>query len=68
MLDKSRFWQSHATTVLNERQIKVLNRLADSAGEAFEHRKPGQIYFLSRPLDTYATSFAFEHSIPSFVK
>ncbi len=37
VLDKSRFWQSHAATVLNERQIKVLNRLLDSAGEAFEH-------------------------------
>jgi Fic family protein len=36
VLDKSRFWQKHATTVLNERQIKVLNRLLDSAGEAFE--------------------------------
>jgi len=36
VLGKSRFWQRHATTVLNERQIKVLNRLLDSAGEAFD--------------------------------
>lgn len=36
VLSKSRFWQRHATTVLNERQIKVLNRLLDTAGEAFE--------------------------------
>lgn len=37
VLEKTRFWQHHATTVLNERQIKVLNRLLDSAGEAFEN-------------------------------
>ena len=37
VLEKSRFWQRHATTVLNARQIKVLNRLLDTAGEAFEH-------------------------------
>jgi len=36
VLDKSRFWQRHATTVLNQRQIKVLNRLLDTAGEVFE--------------------------------
>jgi len=36
VLEKSRFWQRHATTVLNQRQIKVLNRLLDTAGEAFE--------------------------------
>jgi Fic family protein len=36
VLEKSHFWQRHATTVLNERQIKVLNRLLDTAGEAFE--------------------------------
>jgi Fic family protein len=36
VLDKTRFWRRHATTVLSERQIKVLNRLLDSAGEAFE--------------------------------
>lgn len=35
VLDKSRFWQRHATTQLNERQVKVLNRLLDSAGEEF---------------------------------
>ena len=37
VLDKTRFWQRHATTVLSERQIKVLNRLLDTAGEEFEH-------------------------------
>ena len=35
MLIKATFWQRHATTVLNERQIKVLNRLLDTAGEEF---------------------------------
>jgi len=37
VLGKARFWQRYATTALNERQIKVLNRLLDSAGEEFEH-------------------------------
>lgn len=32
---KARFWQAHAQTVLNERQVKVLNRLLDLAGEEF---------------------------------
>lgn len=36
VLAKARFWQRHATKVLNERQIKVLNRLLDTAGEEFE--------------------------------
>ena len=36
VLMKTTFWQRHATTVLNERQIKVLNRLLDTAGEEFE--------------------------------
>lgn len=35
VLDKTRFWQRHASTVLNARQIKALNRLLDTAGEAF---------------------------------
>lgn len=35
VLNKARFWQRHATTILNERQIKVLNRLLDTAGEEF---------------------------------
>jgi|TARA_R110001606_G_scaffold327321_1_gene474218 Fic family protein len=35
VLMKATFWQRHATTVLNERQIKVLNRLLDTAGEEF---------------------------------
>lgn len=33
---KATFRQQHATTILNERQIKVLKRLLDSAGEEFE--------------------------------
>lgn len=35
VLRKARFWQLHAQTPLNERQIKVLNRLLDSWGEDF---------------------------------
>lgn len=37
VLGKTRFWQRHANTVLNERQIKVLNRLLDTTGEEFAH-------------------------------
>lgn len=36
VLMKAAFWQRHATTVLNELQIKVLNRLLDTAGEEFK--------------------------------
>ncbi|MGP9644659.1 MULTISPECIES: Fic family protein [unclassified Halomonas] len=36
VLMKATFWQRHASTVLNERQIKVLNRLLDTTGEEFE--------------------------------
>lgn len=32
---KVRFWQRHAQTVLNDREVKVLNRLLDSYGEEF---------------------------------
>lgn len=35
VLYKARFWQRHAQTVLNSRQIKVLNRLLDHHGEEF---------------------------------
>jgi len=35
VLNKTRFWQQHAQTVLGERQIKVLNRLLDNQGEEF---------------------------------
>ncbi len=35
VLFKTRFWQRHATTVLSERQIKVLNRLLDAEQEDF---------------------------------
>ena len=56
VLDKARFWQTHATTVLNERQIKVLNRLLDTAGEEFEHginaRKYQALAKVSKPTAT----------------
>ncbi|MCH8542643.1 MAG: Fic family protein [Alcanivorax sp.] len=56
VLDKARFWQTHATTVLNERQIKVLNRLLDTAGEAFEYginaRKYQALAKVSKPTAT----------------
>lgn len=35
VINKTRFWQTHSQTVLSERQIKVLNRLLDRAGEEF---------------------------------
>jgi Fic family protein len=36
VLAKAHFWQQRATTVLNKRQIRVLNRLLDTSGDAFE--------------------------------
>lgn len=36
VLAKAEFWQQHGGIVLNERQIKVLNRLLDTAGKEFE--------------------------------
>ena len=36
ILLKARFWQQHAATVLNPRQIKVLNRLLDAGPEGFQ--------------------------------
>ena len=35
VLAKTRFWQQHSQTVLNQRQIKVLNRLLETQGEEF---------------------------------
>jgi len=35
VMDKTRFWQKHAQTVLSARQIKVLNRLLDNMGAEF---------------------------------
>ena len=35
VLYKTRFWQKHAQTILNEREVKVLNRLLDAHGEEF---------------------------------
>lgn len=35
VLSKTKFWQHHATTVLNERQIKALNRLLDKGEGEF---------------------------------
>lgn len=36
VVSKTRFWQIHSQTVLSARQIKVLNRLLDNAGDEFE--------------------------------
>jgi Fic family protein len=36
VLVKSNFWKQHAQTVLSQRQMKVLNRLLDNAGEEFK--------------------------------
>lgn len=36
VINKARFWQRHSQTVLSERQIKILNRLLDGAGDEFE--------------------------------
>ena len=36
VLQKTKFWQRYAQTVLNERQIKVLNQLLDAGPEGFE--------------------------------
>ncbi|MDO3383682.1 Fic family protein [Gilvimarinus algae] len=56
VLDKTRFWQRHASTVLSERQIKVLNRLLDTAGEEFEQginaRKYQALAKVSKPTAT----------------
>jgi Fic family protein len=35
ILQKSRFWQRHAQTELNDRQCKVINRLLDAGPEQF---------------------------------
>jgi len=32
---KSRFWEKHATTILNDRQTKILNRLLDAGKDKF---------------------------------
>lgn len=37
VLEKARFWQRHASTVLNARQVKVLNRLLDEGPDGFPH-------------------------------
>lgn len=36
ILRKSNFWQRHAQTVLNQQQIKVVNRLLNAGPEGFE--------------------------------
>ena len=36
VINKARFWKTHSQTVLSERQVNVLNRLLDTAGEEFE--------------------------------
>ena len=56
VLAKARFWQSHAEKDLNERQMKVLNRLLDNAGEEFEQginaRKYQSLTKVSKPTAT----------------
>ena len=56
VLEKTRFWQSHANTVLSERQIKVLNRLLETTGEEFEQginaRKYQSLAKVSKPTAT----------------
>jgi len=41
---KARFWQRHATTPLNERQIRLLNWLLDTESEEFEQGINAQEY------------------------
>lgn len=36
VINKTRFWHSNSQTILRERQVKVLNRLLDKAGEEFD--------------------------------
>jgi Fic family protein len=56
VLDKTRFWRRHAQTVLSERQVNVLNRLLDRAGEEFQDgisaSKYGAIARVSKPTAT----------------
>lgn len=56
VLLKTRYWQRHATTILNERQVKVLNRLLDTAGEEFREginaRKYQSLAKVSKPTAT----------------
>jgi Fic family protein len=52
VMQKSRFWQQHVQTELNERQRKVITRLLDSGPEGFEggmtNRKYAGIAHVSR--------------------
>ena len=52
VMQKSRFWQHHAQTELNERQRKVITRLLDSGPDGFEggmtNRKYAGIAHVSR--------------------
>lgn len=56
VLLKARYWQRHATTILNERQVKVLNRLLDTAGDEFKEginaRKYQSLTKVSKPTAT----------------
>jgi Fic family protein len=53
ILDKTAFWDKHRTTVLNERQIKILNRLLDVGYGNFEGgintRKYASLTKVSKP-------------------
>ncbi len=56
ILDKTAFWDKHRATVLNERQIKILNRLLDIGYGNFEGgintRKYASLTKVSKPTAT----------------
>jgi Fic family protein len=56
VINKTRFWQTHSQTVLSARQIKVLNRLLDGAGDEFEQgisaSKYKSLTYVSKPTAT----------------
>ncbi len=44
VLQKTRFWQTHAQAGLNEHQVKVLNRLLDAGADGFEGKLNARKY------------------------
>lgn len=44
VLQKTRFWQTHAQAGLNENQMKVLNRLLDAGADGFEGKLNARKY------------------------
>jgi len=53
VLEKTIFWDTHRQTILNERQIKVLNKLLDTGADNFQGgintRKYAAIAKISKP-------------------